>query len=71
MLALPAVPQVAATTFTAGVAGTGSALLMVNDAETALSQLEAFFAFTVYAWPKVKPVMLPLSSTDGPVGANV
>ena len=47
MLAVPAVPQVAATTFTVGVAGTGSALLIVNDAETALSQLEAFLAFTV------------------------
>ena len=71
MLAVPAVPQVAATTFTIGCVGEPSALLIVNDAETALSQLEAFLAFTVYAWPKVNPVMLPLMSTDGPAGENI
>ena len=47
MLAVPAISQVAATTDTVGCVGEPSALLIVNDAETALSQLEAFLAFTV------------------------
>ena len=70
MLALPAVPQVAATTFTAGVAGVTSIAALLNDADATEVQLP-FPAVTVYDVPTIIPVIAPPAPAVGPVGVNV